>query len=160
MIKQKFYITFILVLILFISCKDDNILYLDFQNLNGNWHKNNEIEFNFESSESVVDVSLILRTDNSYPFSNIFLISSIKNGDRIFVDTINYSFENDDKKWYDAQISSIKNSKISVKKLFKIDSGITNLKVKHAIRYLDSIMPQTKLDGIFDVGLIVEKSNK
>ena len=44
--------------------------------------------------------------------------------------------------------------------VFKIDSGITNLKVKHAIRYLDSIMPQTKLDGIFDVGLIVEKSNK
>ena len=57
-------------------------------------------------------------------------------------------------------MSSIKNSKISVKKLFKIDSGITNLKVKHAIRYLDSIMPQTKLDGIFDLGLIVEKSNK
>ena len=57
-----------------------------------------------------------------------------------------------------------KNGKIQEKlfklKLFKIDSGITNLKVKHAIRYLDSIMPQTKLDGIFDLGLIVEKSNK
>ena len=160
MIKQKLYIPFILILILFISCKDENIIYLDFQNLNGNWHKNNEIEFNFEASESVVDVSLMLRTENSYPFSNIFLISSIKNGDKIFVDTINYSFENDNKKWYNARMSSISKSKISVRKLFKIDSGITNLKVKHAIRYLDSIMPQTKLDGIFDLGLIVEKSNK
>ena len=160
MMKQKLYIPFILVLILFISCKDENIVYLDFQNLNGNWHKNNEIEFNFEASESVVDVSLMLRTENSYPFSNIFLISSIKNGDKIFVDTINYSFENDNKKWYNAKMSSISKSKISVRKLFKIDSGITNLKVKHAIRYLDSIMPQTKLDGILDLGLIVEKSIK
>ena len=50
MMKQKLYIPFILVLILFISCKDENIVYLDFQNLNGNWHKNNEIEFNFEAS--------------------------------------------------------------------------------------------------------------
>tara|TARA_B100001778_G_scaffold306857_1_gene286492 strand:+ start:177 stop:659 length:483 start_codon:yes stop_codon:yes gene_type:complete len=160
MIKQKLYIPFILALILLISCKDENILYLDFQNLNGNWHKNNEIEFNFESSESVVDISLILRTDNLYPFSNIFLISSIKNGNKNEIDTISYAFENDNKKWYDAQVSSIKNSKISVKKHFKIDSGLTNFKVKHAIRYLDSIMPQTKLDGILDVGLIVEKSNK
>ena len=156
--KEKLYIPFILVLILLISCKDDNILFLDFKNLDGNWDKSNEIEFNFESPESLVDISIILRTDNSYPFSNIFLISSIKNGNRVFIDTINYSFENYNKKWYDAQISSIKNSKILVKKLFKIDSGITNLKVKHAIRYLDSIMPQTKLDGIFDVGLIIEKS--
>ena len=160
MIKQKLYIPFILILILFISCKDENIIYLDFQNLNGNWHKNNEIEFNFESDDEVVDISLMLRTENSYPFSNIFLISSIKNDNRILVDTISYSFENDTKKWYDAQMSSIKNSKISVKRVFKIDSGLTNLKVKHAIRYLDSIRPQTKLDGILDVGLIVEKSNK
>ena len=156
--KEKLYIPFILVLILLISCKDDNILFLDFKNLDGNWDKSNEIEFNFESPESLVDISIILRADNSYPFSNIFLISSLKNGNRVFIDTINYSFENYNKKWYNSQISSLHNSKILLKKLFKIDSGITKFKVKHAIRYLDSIMPQTKLDGIFDVGLIIEKS--
>ena len=49
-------------------------------------------------------------------------------------------------------------NKILLKKDLKIDEGDVTVKLKHSIRYLDSIAPLTKLDGILDVGLIVEKS--
>ena len=73
---------------------------------------------------------------------------------------MDYLFKNDNYKWYNSKSSSINNSKIYLKKNFKILAGELDFKVKHSIRYLDSIMPQKKLDGILDVGLLVEKSLK
>jgi len=74
------------------------------------------------------------------------------------VDTINHTFQNNNSKWYNLQSSGMNNSKILLKKNFKIFDGKFNFKVRHSIRYLDSVVAQTKLDGILDVGLIVEKS--
>ena len=81
-------------------------------------------------------------------------ISKIEQKDQI----IKISFENNEIKWYEIKPSGIKNNKILLKKDLKIDEGDVTVKLKHSIRYLDSIAPLTKLDGILDVGLIVEKS--
>ena len=132
--------------------------FLDFEDLNGSWVRSNELNFSFESDNSILDFSLALRTDSTYPFSNIFLISSIQNNNYVITDTIEYSFENTETKWYEIKPSGIKNNKILHKKDLKIDEGNVIVKLKHSIRYLDSIVPLTKLDGILDVGLIVEKS--
>ncbi len=134
------------------------LLSIDFEDLNGSWVRSNELNFLFESDNSILDFSLALRTDSRYPFSNIFLISSIQNNNYVISDTLEYSFENNEIKWYEVKPSGIKNNKILLKKDLKIDEGNVIVKLKHSIRYLDSIVPLTKLDGILDVGLIVEKS--
>ena len=134
------------------------MIFIDFEDLNGSWVRSNELNFSFESDNSILDFSLALRTDSTYPFSNIFLISSIQNNNYVISDTIEYSFENNETKWYEIKPSGIKNNKILLKKDLKIDEGNVIVKLKHSIRYLDSIVPLTKLDGILDVGLIVEKS--
>tara|TARA_Y100000768_G_scaffold50051_1_gene32620 strand:- start:671 stop:1153 length:483 start_codon:yes stop_codon:yes gene_type:complete len=154
--------TLISLLILFIvSCGDNNTVFLDYQDVDGVWEKQNEIKFSFNSDkESITDVSLLLRNDFSYPFSNIYLITSIKNNDRVVFDTINYSFKDNNSKWYNFKSSRINNSKITIKKKFKILPGEFEFSVKHSIRYLDSITPQIKLDGILDIGLMVENSIK
>ena len=141
-----------------ISCRNDNLVFIDFKDLNGSWIKNNELSFSFESDNSILDFSLALRTDSTYPFSNIFLISTIQNNNFQISDTLEYSFENNKSKWYELKTSGIKNNKILIKRDLKIDEGNLNVRIKHSIRYLDSIVPLTKLDGILDVGLIVEKS--
>ena len=133
-------------------------MFIDFEDLNGSWVRSNELNFLFESDNSILDFSLALRTDSRYPFSNIFLISSIQNNNYAISDTIEYSFENNETKWYEIKPSGIKNNKILLKKDLKIDEGNVIVTLKHSIRYLDSIAPLTKLDGILDVGLIVEKS--
>ena len=140
------------------SCRNENLIFIDFEDLNGSWARNNELNFSFESDNSILDFSLALRTDSRYPFSNIFLISSIQNNNYVISDTIEYSFENNETKWYEIKPSGIKNNKILLKKDLNIDEGNVIVKLKHSIRYLDSIVPLTKLDGILDVGLIVEKS--
>ena len=140
------------------SCRNENLVFIDFEDLNGSWVRSNELNFLFESDNSILDFSLALRTDSTYPFSNIFLVSSIQNNNYVISDTIEYSFENNETKWYEIRPSGIKNNKILLKKDLKIDEGDVTVKLKHSIRYLDSIAPLTKLDGILDVGLIVEKS--
>ncbi len=140
------------------SCRNENLIFIDFEDLNGSWVRGNELNFSFESDNSILDFSLALRTDSRYPFSNIFLISSIQNNNYVISDTIEYSFENNETKWYEIKPSGIKNNKILLKKDLNIDEGNVIVKLKHSIRYLDSIVPLTKLDGILDVGLIVEKS--
>ena len=140
------------------SCRNENLVFIDFEDLNGSWVRSNELNFLFESDNSILDFSLALRTDSTYPFSNIFLISSIQNNNYVISDTIEYYFENNETNWYEIKPSGIKNNKILLKKDLKIDEGNVIVKLKHSIRYLDSIVPLTKLDGILDVGLIVEKS--
>ena len=147
-----------MILLSTFSCRNENLIFIDFKDLNGSWVKSNELNFLFESDNSNLDFSLALRTDSRYPFSNIFLISSIQNNNYVISDTIEYSFENNETKWYEIKPSGIKNNKILLKKDLKIDEGNVIVKLKHSIRYLDSIVPLTKLDGILDVGLIVEKS--
>ena len=159
--SNKFKILISSLILVIASCGDNNTVFLDYQDVDGVWEKQNEIKFSFESDkESITDISLLLRNDSSYPFSNIYVITSIKNNDRVVFDTINYSFKDSDNKWYNFKSSRINNSKITIKDKFKILPGIFELRVKHAIRYLDSISPQTKLDGILDVGLMVENSIK
>ena len=148
---------FIIILLSTFSCRNENLIFIDFEDLNGSWVRSNELNFLFESDNSILDFSLALRTDSTYPFSNIFLISSIQNNNYIISDTIEYYFENNETKWYEIKPSGIKNNKILLKKDLKIDEGNVIVKLKHSIRYLDSIAPLTKLDGILDVGLIVEK---
>ena len=105
------------------SCRNENLVFIDFEDLNGSWVRSNELNFLFESDNSILDFSLALRTDSTYPFSNIFLISSIQNNNYVISDTIEYYFENNETKWYEIKPSGIKNNKILLKKDLKIDEG-------------------------------------
>tara|TARA_B100000700_G_C15029024_1_gene849632 strand:- start:1900 stop:2379 length:480 start_codon:yes stop_codon:yes gene_type:complete len=154
--KTKYFL--LLSFLIFNSCLNENIVFVNYNNIDGSWDKKNQIEFSFDSNETTVDLSLLIRSDSSYPFSNIYLITTIDNNQNTIVDTINHTFQNNNSKWYNLQSSGINNSKILLKKNFKIFDGKFNFKVRHSIRYLDSVVAQTKLDGILDVGLIVEKS--
>ena len=159
--SNKFKVLISSLILVITSCGDNNKIFLDYKDVDGVWEKQNEVKFSFNSDkESITDISLLLRTDSSYPFSNIYVITSIKNNDRVVFDTINYSFKESDSKWYNFKSSRIINSKITIKEGFKILPGKFEFGVRHAIRYLDSITPQTKLGGILDVGLMVENSIK
>lgn len=157
--RNNYKLIFLIFLIL-ISCSERDIIFLDIKEIDGVWNKDNKIDFSFNSEELAVDISLIFRTDYSYPFSNIFLITSVENNNLFIIDTINHSFKKKSRSWYDIEKASINSSKILIKKSFKIKNGLTKFTVKHSIRHLDSIMPLTKLGGILDIGLIVEKSLK
>ena len=106
--SNKFKILISSLILVITSCGDNNTIFLDYQDVDGVWEKQNEVKFSFNSDkESIADISLLLRTDSSYPFSNIYVITSIKNNDRVVFDTINYSFKDSDNKWYNFKSSRI-----------------------------------------------------
>ena len=95
LIKKYFNLNFkkttyiIIILLSAISCRNENLVFIDFEDLNGSWMRSNELNFSFESSDnSILDFSLALRTDSTYPFSNIFIVSTIKNNNYVISDTL------------------------------------------------------------------------
>ena len=99
--SNKFKILILPLILVIASCGENNTIFLDYQDLDGVWEKQNQVKFSFNSDkESIADISLLLRNDSSYPFSNIYVITSIKNNDKVVFDTINYSFKNNNNKWY------------------------------------------------------------
>ena len=127
--KKNFYKLFLLILI--ISCSSENI-FLSFEDTPNGWEYKNPIKFNFIAPDEAINISLILRLDKSYPFSNMFIVYNIVSGENIITDT------------FELDLINLKASNVSIE-------------LSHATRYLDNIKAEEKLTGILSVGLLVER---
>src|SRR5690606_5203639 len=71
-------LTFILGIIIFISCNSNNLknVFAEYKNIGNGWEKNEKVEFLFQAPDSIntYNIFLNLRNNESYPFSNLFLI--------------------------------------------------------------------------------------
>ena len=75
------------LLLLFFGCSSENI-FLSFKDTPDGWQHKNSIEFDFNAPNEAVNISLLLRVDKSYPFSNIFVVYKIINHEKIISDTL------------------------------------------------------------------------
>ena len=81
----------ILIFYLSSSCGDSNAIRIDKEILNG-WDLEESIKF--EISDTIdfsSNIFFYLRNNNDYPFSNIFLIASLKSNQKVYeTDTLEY----------------------------------------------------------------------
>lgn len=150
----------IFLIIVLCSCNNNKEVFLEFKNIEGGWKKNDKINFNFYLQEKGnYDISIILRSDEQYPFSNIYLdyqlTSKMVNLSESKMMNINDSNTN----WYSKRVLSISNNIVELKKNLLMNEGNVNLSLEHSVRFLDSINPILNLEGVLDVGLLVKKSN-
>tara|TARA_B100000575_G_scaffold60718_1_gene46124 strand:+ start:993 stop:1472 length:480 start_codon:yes stop_codon:yes gene_type:complete len=153
--------SFILISIYFIilGCNNNSSIHSSHIEKNGFWLKNNPINANVEIRESPVDIYLVLKLNDEYPFSNIHLLSKLENNDVKIIDTISYNFNDSKNRTILSKQIRIKTFKIPI--FSNIDTkGETLLEVTHAVRFIDSIRPVIKLEGILDVGILINKSNE
>tara|TARA_B100000963_G_scaffold73992_2_gene62079 strand:+ start:993 stop:1472 length:480 start_codon:yes stop_codon:yes gene_type:complete len=153
--------SFILISIYFIilGCNNNPSIHSSHIEKNGFWLKNNPINANVEIRESPVDIYLVLKLNDEYPFSNIHLLSKLENNDVKIIDTISYNFNDSKNRTILSKQIRIKTFKIPI--FSNIDTkGETLLEVTHAVRFIDSIKPVIKLEGILDVGILINKSNE
>jgi len=153
--------SFILISIYFIilGCNNNSSIHSSHIEKNGFWLKNNPINANVEIRESPVDIYLVLKLNDEYPFSNIHLLSKLENNDVKIIDTISYNFNDSKNRTILSKQIRIKTFKIPI--FSNIDTkGETLLEVTHAVRFIDSIKPVIKLEGILDVGILINKSNE
>ena len=159
MITQKNILSIFLIITLY-SCNNNKEVFLEFKGIEGGWEKKDKINFNFYLQEKGnYDISIILRSDEQYPFSNIYfdyqLTSKMVNLSESKMMNINDSNTN----WYSKRVLSISNNIIELKKNLLLNEGNVILSLEHSVRFLDSINPILNLEGVLDIGLLVKKSN-
>tara|TARA_B100000963_G_scaffold76121_2_gene64257 strand:- start:787 stop:1278 length:492 start_codon:yes stop_codon:yes gene_type:complete len=150
----------IFLIITLCSCNNNKEVFIEFKGVEGGWEKKDKINFNFYLQEKGnYDISIILRSDEQYPFSNIYfdyqLTSKMVNLSESKMMNINDSNTN----WYSKRVLSISNNIIELKKNLLLNEGNVILSLEHSVRFLDSINPILNLEGILDIGLLVKKSN-
>ena len=78
---KKFSFIFISIYFIILGCDKNPSIHSSHIEINGFWLKNNAIKANVEIRESPVDIYLVLKLNEDYPFSNIHLLSKLYNND-------------------------------------------------------------------------------
>lgn len=157
-------LTFILGIIIFISCNSNSgNVFTEYKNIGKGWEKNEKVEFLFQAPDTVnvYNIFLNLRNDESYPFSNLFLIVnlSLPNNETVS-DTLEYRMAEPDGEWL-GEGFSLKENKLWYKENVTFPTeGECKLTVEHAMRKNSNIEGIQVLNGITDVGVEIEKTDK
>lgn len=152
----------IVVFLVFASCKTD-IVKTEYQALSGGvWNKEDTLRFTFQELDTVQrhNVFINVRNDDNYPFSNLFLITSLTTPQgEVLQDTLEYNMALPDGTWLGQGNGSIKENKLWYKENIVFpSSGVYTLEVMHAMRKNGNVSGIVGLDGITDVGIEITKS--
>ena len=149
----------ILTFCFLLSCVDRNTVRIDKEILNG-WNLEEPIKFEItDTIDFSSNIFFYVRNNNDYPFSNIFLIASLKSNKKVYeTDTLEYVMANNKGEWLGKGFSSIKESKLSWKRNWKtFFSPPYIFEIKQANRKIGQIKGDKNLFGILSLGLSIEK---
>ncbi len=124
------------------------------------WHKNSIVRLRFTPDlNQKYTLSFLVRNDNEYPYSNLFLIGTISDGKTSQVDTLEYEMADEQGNWLGTGVGEIKESKLVFKKNYVFKESIPYIiSVEQAVRKTGNIEGDKILKGITNVGIIIEKA--
>lgn len=154
-------IFFSLTFLFFVSC-GDALVYSEYRaTTNGVWSKDDIKEFEVRELDSVVphDMYIMVRNDNTFPYSNLFLIAEINTpDDKIIRDTLEYEMARPDGKWLGKGHGSIVENKLWYKENIVFSHpGVYKVQLSHAMRQNGKVEGIDNLRGITDVGIEIER---
>lgn len=117
----------------------------------------------FKVPEGIVNSSkknifLRLRNNNEYPYSNIFLLASLRSGeDKIYDDTLEYAMASADGTWLGSGFNEIKESKLWWQGgVILPNEKPLIIEVSQAVRNNGDQEGVSKLKGIISIGISIE----
>lgn len=155
---------FVIMLVLWFSACKTDVVTSEYKSLNGAvWNRDDVIKFNFSEIDTVqeYDMFINVRNDNTFPYSNLFLITSLTTPEgEVLQDTMEYDMALPDGTWLGKGSGSLKENKLWYKEniVFPLP-GVYTLEVSHAMRKNGNVSGIIGLEGITDVGLEITKSN-
>lgn len=157
--RSLFFLTTLLLCM--VSCSD-TLVYSDYEaTTNGSWNRDDVKIFEVKDLDSVVphDVFIMVRNDNTFPYSNLFLIAELNTPDnRIIRDTLEYIMAEPDGKWLGKGFGSVLENKLWYKEnIIFSDSGVYTIQLSHAMRHNGQVEGIDNLKGITDVGIEIER---
>ena len=154
---------FLIFVFLLASC-NPNIEYIQYNSVNGIWHKDSIQNFSFEI-ESVGSKSyksfINLRINEKYQFNNIFLIVSIRDSlNLISKDTLEYKLADKYGNFIGKKkINIVENTLLHKENLSLDEQKKYFISIEHAMRIINKVGGLESLSGVIDVGYKVEKIN-
>ncbi|MCK0144164.1 gliding motility lipoprotein GldH [Arenibacter sp. F26102] len=152
-----------LLVVFMVSC-DRQIVKSEYSpTQNGIWNKDSVVAFSFKELDTLQEYNLFInvRNDGTYPYSNLFLIAELQfpNGDMLR-DTLEYEMAKPDGEWLGTGYGSLKENKLWYKENVVFPTlGVYKLEISHAMRKNGQVDGIVELEGITDVGYLIEKSN-
>ena len=150
-------------LLLCIGC-NDLLEKSEFQSVkNAAWAKEDKKVFSFEDIDTIQHHNLFIniRNDNSYPYSNLFLITELTfPSGEVVKDTLEYEMAYPSGEWMGKGYGSVKENKLWYKENIVFPKkGVYTLEIAHAMRKNGKVEGVESLEGITDVGFQIEKTN-
>jgi len=150
------------LVLLLVSC-DKKRVFDEYKALDGKWKKDNVVSFNFDQKDTVSKYNMFInvRNNNSYPYSNLFLIVHLQEpGSKITkVDTLEYPMANPDGSLMGEGFSDVKESKLWYKENVRFPkAGKYTVSIQHAVREGGEVPGVNELNGVTDVGLRIEST--
>ena len=128
----------------------------------GSWGRDEAIEFKVQDPDTLQPQSLyvLLRNDNTYPYSNLFLIVEMTYPDGTSQrDTLEYEMADARGHWLGSGSGSVIENKLGYRKDVVFPTkGVYTFTVSQAMRKNGSVEGIEELPGILDVGLQIEKN--
>lgn len=152
----------ILMIIALASCDKDRFFDAYTNIPSRGWHKDSIVSFDLPQADTTRTYNMFinLRTNDDYPFNNLFLIVSLDQPNRItLVDTLEYRMADQDGKMLGEGFSDVKESKLWYKKRVKFKKGPYKVHIQQALRETGKISGVKSLKGITEVGFRVENAN-
>ena len=155
--RSFYFFTFILF-----SCSNNDTI-TEYKNFNYGWGASDKAKFMISSfSQKTANFIIHIRNNNSYDFSNIFLIASIEVEGKLFSrDTLEYELADSKGNWLGDGFTEVKESRLWWKEDFIIPKGKKiNVVIEQAVRSNGIENGIENLEGIVGVGLSIETTNK
>lgn len=152
-------ILLMLILSSTVGCHDPN-LFADYQDFTDRWPADQKAVFQIDSlGVKTAHLMIYIRNDHRYPFSNLFLIASLKDGDSLLSkDTLEYAMADARGAWLGSGFLEVKESKLWWKENFDLPSSKNLIvELEHAMRYNGTETGINALEGIVGVGFAVEE---
>ncbi len=155
-------IIFALSLLCLLAACSDQTVYSEFHPTGGKgWAMENSFTYTFSAPDTVQthDMFIYVRNDDTYPYSNLFLIASISFPDgNVVKDTLEYEMAYPDGRWMGEGYGSLRENKLWYKEGIVFPaSGTYTVEVEHALRKNGNVSGEQHVPGITDVGLEIVK---
>ncbi len=139
------------------------MVYSEYESLdNGLWKTSDTVKFNFAGLDTLSDYNVFIniRNDDTYKFSNLFLITELEapSGETV-IDTLEYEMAFPDGTWMGTGSGAIKENKLWFRENVVFpEMGVYSFRVSHAMRENGALEGVQELGGITDIGLQIEKT--
>ena len=152
----------LLVTSFFIFSCESNIEYIQYNSIENQWDKDSIQNFVFELADTKkYNTYINLRINKDYPFSNIFLITTLRDSLGVLSrDTLNFKIADKSGKFLGKKrVNIIENSLIHKEKIELEKNKKYSVSVEHAMRIINKVGGLKRLDGVVDVGYKIENIN-